>query len=575
MKKTTNMSQKLFRSLIVALVVFLITSGTGPNDARTEPEKNAKQNQKREERIRQVFEKILDELKKQGVLTPDIVYLKSGEELQCTILEESDTNVKIRYRGITATKEKDDIERIESRSPESVEAELREVALAQATKIVNEGLVRYGLEWITPEEKTERLHIADSKSEEKIQIQEETDEKTDFPSQSRHIKDKEAGTYPRLANYYHTHMDWTQIGPLEASLLAKWDLIAINHVMHKSIDSIKWIRKQNPSIRILVWISAGLHDDNCLSDPMMVENFQENWYLHYGGKSGTLEPAEQRRLAMWRSKTGDHIGYGMNPTSDWSTFLPRYVEERLMSSGLFDGVLYDCVWEMPWQPNIDIDNDGRPDRPDVVRREYQNGMARLLRLTRELLGSDAIIIGNPGVEWRDSSLYWSYANGHMQENALGRMFGSSWPKIWEIYRRNMSKSSPPERIHWIAVDTNQKEFDNIDPKLPAAELQRMRFGLSTALLGDGYFSFDEGDGFHGQLWWFPEYDANLGHAESNAVALKDGRWMRQFEKGAVVVNPTDEVKHFQFDDTYKDISTGDKSMRFAIPARDGRILVSE
>jgi hypothetical protein len=234
---------------------------------------------------------------------------------------------------------------------------------------------------------------------------------------------------------------------------------------------------------------------------------------------------------------------------------------------------YDCVWHTIRQSNVDINNDGIAETRTVVNLEYQKGMTQLLRLTRELLGENAIIVGNPGVEWTNDLPYWDYANGHMQENSLGTMFGSSWPRIWEIYQRNMQKPSPPSRIHWIVADTNQNQFDNAKPDLPPTELQKMRFGLAITLLGDGYFGFDQGDGQHGQLWWFPEYDANLGLAKGDAKERSDGTWAREFDNGVVVVNPTTAEKAIEFENTYQDITTGTKSSHFSILPRDGRLFI--
>jgi len=228
-----------------------------------------------------------------------------------------------------------------------------------------------------------------------------------------------------------------------------------------------------------------------------------------------------------------------------------------------------------WKQNIDIDNDNIIDSPSVVRQVYRSGMTQILKSTRELLGPEAIILGNPGVEWRDDSPYWEYADGHMQENALGTMFGSSWPKIWDIYQRNMGRLSPPSRIHWIAVDTNQENYDDLEPDLPPAELQKMRFGLAITLLGDGYFGFDEGGGLHRQLWWFPEYDANLGLAKGDAKRRDDGLWIREFENGVVIVNPTNEESTIEFPGTYKDITTSKESSRFIVAPEDGRIILKD
>ena len=376
--------------------------------------------------------------------------------------------------------------------------------------------------------------------------------------------------YPKLANYYHCP---PRIDSSQAKALARWDLIVVNYnVASTSPESIRQIRAQNPNIKILAWVSAGL-SGWALRDLIISRDFKESWFLHYGDTPENPKPLEERRVIRWTNKDGSFQAAGMNPASEWSTYLPHFVYQEVISSGLFDGVFYDCLWERPGKSDIDIDNDGIADSRAVVEREYQKGMTKIVVLTRELLGPDAIIFGNPGVQWSDNSLYWDYANGHMQENALGTMFGSSWPRIWDIYQRNMRKSPPPPRIHWIAVDTNQDMFSNFEPILPPEELQKMRFGLSITLLGNGHFGFDRGDGLHGQLWWFPEYDANLGLANGDAKERSDGTWIREFEKGVVVMNPTSRESTVEFQDTYKDVSTNASGSQFVVPPKDGRIFL--
>lgn len=387
------------------------------------------------------------------------------------------------------------------------------------------------------------------------------------PASQPTIPAKQPGAYPRLANYYHIPIS---INQLVASSLARWDLIVVNyHVIFTSADSLKLIKQLNPDIKILAWISAGLGGNQLFS-----ANPDEDWFLHYADSPSNPKPPAERRVISWSDKTGTNQVPGMNPASEWSTQLASYVHDSLMSSGLIDGVFYDCTWETVNQPNIDINNDSVAESSAVVNQKYQEGMAHLLSLTRELLGPNAIIIGNPGVEWTNGSPYWDYANGQMQENALGTMFGSSWPKIWDIYQRNMQKQSPPTRIHWIAADTNQQVYDNLKPNLTSADLQKMRFGFGITLLGDGYFGFDEGDGLHGQLWWFPEYDANLGLAKEDAIKRTDGTWVREFEYGTVLVNPNNVESTIDFTGMHEDLSAGVKDSHFIIPAKDSRILIA-
>jgi hypothetical protein len=98
-------------------------------------------------------------------LTTDTIYLTTGQVLHCTIVEESDSTLKIRSGGVTTLVEKNRIENTESRPVESVDHELRRMALKQAITIVDEDLVRYGDEWISPEERDQRVHVAKTRAD--------------------------------------------------------------------------------------------------------------------------------------------------------------------------------------------------------------------------------------------------------------------------------------------------------------------------------------------------------------------------------------------------------------------------
>lgn len=73
----------------------------------------------------------------------------------------------------------------------------------------------------------------------------------------------------------------------------------------------------------------------------------------------------------------------------------------------------------------------------------------------------------------------------------------------------------------------------------------MRFGLATALLGDGYYAFDNGVFGHDVAWWYDEYDGAgrgmgwLGHPQGPPTRISGGAYVRTFTKGMVIANPTD------------------------------------
>ncbi|MCX6745404.1 MAG: putative glycoside hydrolase, partial [Candidatus Parcubacteria bacterium] len=80
----------------------------------------------------------------------------------------------------------------------------------------------------------------------------------------------------------------------------------------------------------------------------------------------------------------------------------------------------------------------------------------------------------------------------------------------------------------------------------ATDYQTFRFGLASALIGNGYYSFDFGDLGHDKVWWYDEYNIYLGNSVSGAKNLLDqtssdlkpGVWQRDFQNGVSLVNST-------------------------------------
>lgn len=76
---------------------------------------------------------------------------------------------------------------------------------------------------------------------------------------------------------------------------------------------------------------------------------------------------------------------------------------------------------------------------------------------------------------------------------------------------------------------------------------------------------------HGQAWWFPEYDAELGEPLGKYYKKDDG-YYREFENGIVVCSPVSDIIVI-FDEEYTDITTNIKSTSFTIAKGDGRIFI--
>jgi hypothetical protein len=104
------------------------------------------------------------------------------------------------------------------------------------------------------------------------------------------------------------------------------------------------------------------------------------------------------------------------------------------------------------------------------------------------------------------------------------------------------------------------------------DMNRMRLGLTLSLLNDNtYFTYDFGPRDHGQSWWFPEYDVDLGKPLGNYY-LKDEIYYREFENGVVVASPNQEAV-VTFDQDYLDVSSGERADFFNLEKGDGRIYL--
>lgn len=116
----------------------------------------------------------------------------------------------------------------------------------------------------------------------------------------------------------------------------------------------------------------------------------------------------------------------------------------------------------------------------------------------------------------------------------------------------------------------------------------MRFGLGSSLMLDNvYFSYDHGDQDHGQLWWYDEYNLNLGEAISPAQSkngyqdFQNDLWWRDYEKGIALVNSDSKIQKVELGAEYEkllgtqdtQINDGSIVSSVSIPARDGLLML--
>jgi hypothetical protein len=357
-----------------------------------------------------------------------------------------------------------------------------------------------------------------------------------FAIKSQAVDNK--NSFPRLANYF---LHW-ELSDEEAILLARWDLLILDmEVQENSPEQIKKIRQINPDIIILAYITSQeimsdfIYDDLANLRPEFKKGIIENWYV---------KDDKGNKISNWPGTYLLNISDTALKNSSgerFNDYLPKFVTNKINASGFWDGIFYDNAWgDIAWVNggNIDLNNDGKRDDAAYMNRLWEEGFQKIIDSTEKLNGREFIIVGNGRVHFP----YQSKINGMMLEG-----FPSSWENdgTWPGSMQTYFKLSQNNKKPFLGIINVYNGQEN--------NYSLMRYGLASALLGDGYFSYDSSVNDHGQTWWYDEYDFNLGTAKLPAYNTLDGSktittglWRRDFSEGSVLVNSTNKTQTYIF-----------------------------
>jgi hypothetical protein len=353
--------------------------------------------------------------------------------------------------------------------------------------------------------------------------------------------------FPRIANCYGASLPWADWDQ-SREYWSKLDLIIGGcYDLHYDWDDARWtgilarceeriprLRELNPHLLVLPYVDVIEGPDN----PAVPAAW---WALNDKGERWSGWPGYLRV----RTELPEVLQYNLDR-----------VRERVLGREVFDGVFYDC-----WDPD-----------PWLVPR------------TAELRDGQAVVMVNA---WNLPSKGMASLNGALAEDEVNRIITGQvdFEDFVSRYLRWCRESRKPvtttlvchpqslndDPWRWTAMTQEQRvaEADRAHQE----DQQTMRFGLTTTLLGDGYFGYDTGTMGRGNWWWYPEYDAPLGYPRGDAARNPDGTWQREYDGGTVVVNGSAYDAVVTFPQSRRDLSTGRIARRFTLPMYDGRILL--
>lgn len=402
--------------------------------------------------------------------------------------------------------------------------------------------------------------------------------------------------FPRIANLWGLYsLDLT------AEFYANFDLL-IPYYLKEADQVANEIYRLNPDALIL-------HTQYGTKGREELDSLIHEWWVSEEGDPGYPCLLRDSSGSIVITETWEHPMVNLINPDCRKIMADKNIQELKESSvtadGLpvYTGIYWDLLYDrISWLgDDIDSNLDGIPDEEAVLDEEYKKAVVDFLVQIRQALPQVSLMGNEASID------YAPLINGRLFEWQIPALLDGlelySWDEIIENYRtwsesgvepRTTIIQNAPEESLTAKYGTSKLE------EIPAALLdeaassfQRMRFGLTSALMGDGFYSFDLGKMWHGQFWWYDEFGRMISDDGSTSMlpdqgylgqpvgdpyvlessiegqasqtiedVLKDlitspeediesyDVWARKFENGMAIVNPTSSSRSVTLDKEY-------------------------
>jgi hypothetical protein len=276
------------------------------------------------------------------------------------------------------------------------------------------------------------------------------------------------------------------------------------------------------------------------------------------------------------------VGHGLETWGDWNARRGQ----TILQSADWDGLLIDCLdsnphWMVSGGNNRSIDQ-GRTNTPvtdgyAAFDAAWNAGAVAYGNAMRAAVGSK-LLIGNGNM--RNFNV-----NGNIfEEYPYAGLSLSNWKTVF-VGPYSAPHASYPE---WMAGVTG-RNLTMVQTYGAQTNYQLMRFGLTSALMNDGYFSYALSSSGHARngIWNYDEFDnagagrGYLGQPTGAMVSAGSNVYRRDFQGGIALVNPDSVAHTVQLGGTFRKINgtqdhaVNDGSLATAVTLqpRDGVVLL--
>lgn len=249
-------------------------------------------------------------------------------------------------------------------------------------------------------------------------------------------------------------------------------------------------------------------------------------------------------------------GFGMLPNitsfagkidgkESWKWFVDNRF--RIQDFSAYDMVFYDAFRlklyreDIETQCGIDLNLDKIDDFQqfglDWINQHWADGAKKLLQYEHQLMkalhpGKFACETLNTGVV--EDGYVLDYADGMLWEGFM--RFAYDWKSMVTLNLKWEKKQKEKGRPNLTMITDYERESRTTGRD----KFSRMRYGLTTALISGAYYGRTFGDWYY-IGYYHDEFDTDLGYPTSDPVELPSGAWVRFFDKGAAICNPTGRI----------------------------------
>ncbi len=233
---------------------------------------------------------------------------------------------------------------------------------------------------------------------------------------------------------------------------------------------------------------------------------------------------------------------------------------------------FDNALSRPAVKVADWDMDGQDDNRDDLDIKAAHRRGHVAHWTEaQRLHPTVLLFGNSNDV--SSPEFSGKLHGMFMEALIGASWSleswNGWDAVMARYRAAMQHTASP---HLVGFNVHGKKDD----------YQRMRYGLTSCLLDDGYFTYTDEDAMYASVVWFDEYDVTLGNPIDTPPTQpwQNGVYRRRYEQGMVLTNPTNQPKTITIEKGYQrlngtqapEVNSGAPVTSITLASKDGIIL---